>query len=136
MIVVDCTVLADFWVGEPPARRAAQHLLAADDGWISVGLWRYELGNVLLKYVRAGRLAEPEMREALRESQRLISETVAELDIEGVWLIANEKKLSYYDASYVWLARSRKIPLYTRDSDILRQCPDLALAMPAEGSNP
>ena len=132
MIVVDCTVLADFWVGEPSARRAAQRLLAADDEWISVGLWRCELGNVLLKYVRAGRLAEAEMRQALLESRSLIAETVDDIDIEAVWLIANEKKLTYYDASYVWLAQSRELPLYTRDSDILKECSEVAVAMPEE----
>jgi predicted nucleic acid-binding protein len=132
MIVVDCTVLGDFWVGEPPFRRAAQRLLAKDDDWTSVGLWRCELGNVLLKYVRAGRLAETEMREALLESRRLISETVEEIDLEAVWLLAIERKLSYYDAAYVWLAKSRKLSLYTRDSQILRECPDVAVAMPDE----
>jgi predicted nucleic acid-binding protein len=132
MIVVDCTVLGDFWAGEPSVRRAAQHLLTTDDEWISVGLWRFELGNVLLKYVRAGRLADAEMRQALLESRRLISETVDEIDIDAVWLIAIEKKLSYYDAAYVWLAKSRELPLYTRDSRILRDCSEVAVAMPDE----
>lgn len=130
MIVIDCTVLGDFWAGEPSVRLAAQRLLATDDEWISVGLWRFELGNVLLKYVRAGRLAEAEMQQALLESRRLISETVDEIDLEAVWLIAIEKKLSYYDAAYVWLAKSRKLPLYTRDSRILRECSEVAIAMP------
>jgi predicted nucleic acid-binding protein len=132
MIVVDCTVLADFWVGEPFARQAAQRLLARDDSWISVGLWCFELGNVLLKYVRAGRLTEPEMRLALIESRQLVSETIDDIDIEGVWSVAMEKNLSYYDASYVWLAKSRGLALYSRDSGILRTCPEVAVAMPEE----
>jgi predicted nucleic acid-binding protein len=130
MIVVDCSVLADFWAGEASQRRAAHRLLAMDEEWVSVGLWRFELGNVLLKYVRAGRLAETEMRQALLESWGLISETVDEIDMEAVWLIASEKKLTYYDSAYVWLAKSRKVPLYTSDSQVLRDCPEVAVAMP------
>jgi predicted nucleic acid-binding protein len=86
----------------------------------------------LLKYVRAGRLTEPEMRLALLESRQLVSETIDNIDIEAVWSVAIEKKLSYYDASYVWLAQSRGLALYSRDSGILRACPEVAVAMPGE----
>lgn len=39
---------------------------------------------------------------------------------------AEEAGLSFYDASYVRLARSRGIPLWTEDRQILTRCSDVA----------
>ena len=130
MVIVDCTVLADFYVGEARARQAARDLLRKDSNWVSVSLWRYELGNVLLKYVRSGRLRADEMAFALEEAEVLVAETVEPKDSLQVWEIALEKELSYYDASYVWLARSRGAPLYSRDGGILKKCPEYCQPMP------
>ena len=52
MIVVDATVLADFLVGETAFKLRAIELMREDPDWISVSLSRYELGNVLWKYVK------------------------------------------------------------------------------------
>jgi predicted nucleic acid-binding protein len=129
MKIVDCTVLADFYVGEASSKEAAYALLEEDADWVSVGLWRYEFGNVLLKYVRAGRLEALEMELALKEVSGLLVETVENLDTLAVWRLSLEKGLSYYDASYVWLARSRSCRLYTRDAGILKKCPECSSPM-------
>lgn len=44
--------------------------------------------------------------------------------------IAIQNGLTFYDASYVWLARARGLMLRTRDKLILRECPDVARPMP------
>lgn len=130
MIVVDCTVLADFYVGEPDSMQAAHDLLRSEPTWMSVELWRYELGNVFLKYVRAGRLQADAMSVALQEADMLVAETVELKEPAEVWKIALEKELSYYDASYVWLAQSRGLPLLSRDGGILKKCPEYCRSMP------
>jgi predicted nucleic acid-binding protein len=126
MIAVDTTVLADFWVGEDSLRTAAHRLLTDDPEWIAAGLWRYELGSTLLKYVRAGRLPMAIVEEALEKTPELLSETIDDLELTEVLAISNSYRLSYYDAAHVWVARSRGVPLYTRDSGILKAVPEVA----------
>jgi len=130
MKIVDCTVLADFYVGEDRAKEAAYALLEEDADWVSVGLWRYEFGHVLLKYVRAGRLGAPEMELALEEVPGLLVETVEDIDPLEIWNLSGDTGLSYYDASYVWLARCRNSQLYTRDKGILKKCSEHSRPMP------
>jgi predicted nucleic acid-binding protein len=130
MKIVDCTVLVDFYVGEDAQKEASRALLREDADWISVGLWRYEFGNVLLKYVRVGRLGAAEMELALEEVPGLLVETVEDIAALEVWRLSLESRLSYYDAAYVWLARSRNSRLYTRDSGILKKCPDDSAPLP------
>jgi len=130
VIVVDATVVADFLVGEPPLQAAAVDLMREDSDWISVGLWRYELGNVLWKKVKFEKGDPEEMRRHLECGAGLLLETVEDLNPAAIYDIAVQKGLTYYDASYVWLARARGLALRTRDKQLLRECPDVARPMP------
>jgi len=42
------------------------------------------------------------------------------IDSYGAFLIAQKENLSVYDASYVWLARSKNFPLLTLDVKLRR----------------
>ncbi len=130
MIVVDSSVLIDFWAGDASCKAAADALMTEDSDWISVGLWRYEVGHVLTKYVRTGRISEARARAALLESDGLLIETVEEMDLSEVWDISRSTGLTYYDSSFVWLAQARGLRLRTRDEKILLKCPHVAAAMP------
>lgn len=130
MIVVDATVLADFLVGEAKLKAAAVALAAEDPEWISTGLWRYELGNVLWKKCRFEGEDRLKMERLLSVANEVISETVEAVDSPSILEIATASGLTFYDASYVWLARSRGWKLRTRDDQILRECPDVAFPMP------
>jgi predicted nucleic acid-binding protein len=132
MLVVDATVLADSLIGGEQCQPAAEKLLLEDAYWITVGLWRLELGNVLRNQVRS-KLTQLPAADALRymaAAETLVAETVDELDAEAVLELALTSGLTMYDASYVWLARSRGLKLRTRDKDILAFCPDVAVPMP------
>lgn len=133
MIVVDCTVIADFFIAEAGDQRAAQRLLEKDADWISPMLWRYEFGNVLRTQVRGGRLSAELMSRYLRAGEGLVVDSVVELDVVAVGEMANERGLSFYDASYVWLARERGLPFYSRDGKLWRKCPDLVTHMDSLG---
>ena len=131
MIAVDATVLADILAGEDALRASAQKLMSDDPDWISVGLWRYELGNTFWKMLKFGGADAARLRFILAGAGRLLVETVDEVERAGVWDLAVATGLTFYDASYVWLARSRGLKLHTRDKQVLRGCPDVAVAMPA-----
>lgn len=126
MIVVDCTVIADFWVGESTNQEAAHDLWKLDSHWIAPDLWRYEFGNVLLKYVRAGRISKQAMKGYLTEGQELVGESVGSLNLNEVAELCLQREISFYDASYVRLAQVRGLPLYTRDGKLMAKCPDVA----------
>jgi predicted nucleic acid-binding protein len=60
----------------------------------------------------------------------MLSRRLETLDVSEILTIAEKHILSFYDASYVWLARSRRLRLRTRDSKILSKCPDVAQRLP------
>jgi predicted nucleic acid-binding protein len=130
MIVVDAMVLADFFAGESNLRRAAIRLSDEDPVWISCSLWRYELGNVLWKKVRVGHLDLAAANRCVEQGETIVTETVANLQWSRILGLAADAGLTFYDASYVWLARARGLKLRTRDTQILRECSDVAKPMP------
>jgi predicted nucleic acid-binding protein len=130
MIVVDATVLGDLLVGKSEIRQSAERLVREDPDWVSVSLWRYELGNILWKGLRTKSLRPAEGSRILDGAEALIRETVDTLDAGEILFLAKKHSLSFYDASYVWLARLKGLKLRTRDGEILRHCPDVARPMP------
>jgi len=130
MLVVDTTVLADLLAGQSEAKAAAERLLFEDPDWIAVGLWRYELGSALSKYMRFGGHDQELLKEAYIGANEYLLETVDAINQEAVWEVSRVSGLTFYDAAHVWLARSRGLKLRTRDAKILRACPDVAEPMP------
>lgn len=129
MIAIDATVLADC-IGEPALRDASQKLLAKDPDWIAPSLWRFEMGNVLWKYVRFGKLTAPVAGSFMAEADRLVLQTVDDIRAPEILELAIEKHLTMCDASCVWIAQSRRLILRTRDFEVLQRCPEFALQMP------
>jgi predicted nucleic acid-binding protein len=132
MIVVDATVLIDFFIGSDARQAAAEALFTGDSKWVSVSLWRYELGNALRTSVRSREttLDEATALEHLADAEKMVTETIEELDNSAILKTAIRDGLTMYDASYVWAARVRGLKLHTRDSEVLESCPDVALPMP------
>lgn len=131
MIVVDTTVLADFLIGEKNLKEAACLLAREDSDWITTGLWRYELGNVFWKKIQFEKDERKRLMVSLNEAEHLLVETIDRVDHPAILDVACNSGLTYYDASYVWLARSRQLILRTRDKRILQKCADVALPMPS-----
>ncbi|MCF6311003.1 MAG: type II toxin-antitoxin system VapC family toxin [Verrucomicrobiales bacterium] len=129
MIVVDNTVLIDFWAGEEPFRSDAKRLFRMDSDWIAPGLWFYEFGNVMSKLARLNVISESRKKQAWSDALEMVR-SFHEIDAYGVDRLAESKGLKFYDAAYVWLAQSQECVLHTRDKQILRECSDVAVAMP------
>lgn len=129
MIVVDSTVICDFLFGDNSAREASLRLIDVDPEWISHSLILCEVGNVSLKYMRHAKWSREDAEAQLAKVPDLLVELVAAVNSQGVFDIAAVTGLSFYDASYVWLARARGLKLRTRDKEILMKCPDVAEGM-------
>jgi predicted nucleic acid-binding protein len=130
VIVVDTTVLGDLWFNGGELRASAVELLTLDPEWIGMELVRYELGNVARSQVVFSALGESDARLGLEGAEETLAEIVQDADWMAVLHLAVVEDLSYYDASHVWLARSRGLKLRTRDKGVLAKCPDVAVAMP------
>ncbi len=127
MIVVDCTVVADWAFGEAKHQRAAAQLMDKDPIWMAPALIQYELGNVAWKTCRFSDGWRPELvREALAKASELIHQYVADIDQPEVFSIALEREVSFYDAAYLWVAQKLDTALYTRDRKLVARAEDVA----------
>jgi predicted nucleic acid-binding protein len=82
----------------------------------------YEVGNALWKEARAGRLP---WREAAGALSRVLSslKTLDDPPLEKVLEVAVERDLTFYDASYAYVAETQGLSLVTQDRELLRKSP-------------
>jgi predicted nucleic acid-binding protein len=124
-ILVDNNALADLFIGESGFHADAENLRRKHASWVAPPLIRYEFGNVLRTYVRVGRKEAKDSLAMLRSGLGMIRFCEEPLE-ETILLEAHASGLSYYDATYVTCARMHGLPLYTRDEEILKNCPEVA----------
>jgi len=112
VVVVDASALAALLFGESTAAQVAERLekavLAAPT------LLRYEVSHACLKKIAR----YPDRRgELLRAMDVFTRMEIQEIEIQPleVMSLAEAAKLSFYDASYLWLSRSLGVPLVTLD---------------------
>lgn len=134
MIVVDAMVIAYALIEVPGRTEEVNRALEQDATWASPPLWRSELRNVLLKYVRATSDAVPgsdlTLGDALRKmevAEGLIGGRTVEVKTENVLQIADQTGLSGYDAEYMALAEDLGLRLLTADGPVLKACPEVAV---------
>jgi predicted nucleic acid-binding protein len=92
-------------------------------------LLEFEVANACLKKMRAS----PGEREALLEAFSLLnalSIALETIDLAEAMALAERTKLSFYDASYLWLARALDAELVTLDDKLARA--DKALRQASE----
>jgi len=91
-------------------------------GNYTLDLARYELGNLVWK--RAALMKDLE-RDECRKLMEIIKGTLNLMEILNIGCheadiaeLAENLNLTFYDASYVFLAKSKGVPLVTEDRDI------------------
>lgn len=113
--VVDASALAAVLLVEPEASRIVARLEGCE--LVAPSLIEFEVGNVCWK--RAQR--EPDKarlyRQALQELAAL-DLAIQPIDAQAVWQLALHARLTFYDASYLWLARSLGVELVTLDQSL------------------
>ena len=124
MVVIDASI-ALAWCFDDELTEATDALLdrVRDEGAITPGLWRPELGNVLLQAQRRGRIAAEDVARRLDLFAALPISTDPETT-QRAWgetlTLARAERLTPYDASYLELAIRRGAPLLTLDEDLAR----------------
>ncbi len=122
-----CVLDASFtfqWLFEDEASSEGYAALAAigREGAVVPPLWFVEITNGLGMAERRGRIAEAKLPEAL-SLLRLLPLTVSESPsltwCEPILELMRAYRLTAYDATYLELASRRRLPLATRDRDLL-----------------
>jgi len=84
-------------------------------------LTEYELGNVLWKETRRKRIdfkqAAQTFSDALSELKKISIGT-----LDDILVLALERNLTFYDASYAYLAEKGDMKLVTEDVDLIKKC--------------
>jgi predicted nucleic acid-binding protein len=134
MIVVDTMVVAYGLLPHPHFADEVEGVRAKDGDWAAPSVWRSELRNVLLQYVRAvesGPLAEDlQLGDAfgvMEDAEALLADQTYRVNSEEVMRTALESGCSAYDCEYVALAQRLGVWLVTYDDEVLDAFPDTAL---------
>jgi predicted nucleic acid-binding protein len=117
--VLDASISAAWALADEASPLAElAHIRLADDSAIAPHIWWYEVRNLLITNERRRRITVDESAAFLRIlSAYPISIAPAE-DEAGIFHIARRRRLSFYDASYLALAQSEKLPLATLDKNL------------------
>ena len=131
-IVVDNSYLVSFLLGKycenerSEAERVIRSVLEKNGQFYVPQLFWFEIENVLLLHSRKNRKGEVQLTSTeVEEIRRDLSELPIYTDLQPdaetrtrIGVYAREYDLSYYDASYLELARRYNLKLYTFDADL------------------
>ena len=105
----------------PLLLRLREKLLVYSNLFTVLDLTMYEVGNVIWKEYRKGRIREPLIIAQLFQE---ILEDIETITLQGclkdVIKLAVEENLTFYDVAYLYIARRRGMKLVTEDNDLLR----------------
>ena len=92
-------------------------------------LTEYEIGNMLWRENQQKKLRNPRriatiFSEAIRPLRKMELYSIAD-----VLAFAIERNLTFYDASYAYIAEKQNMKLVTQDADLLKKC---KVAIPAD----
>jgi predicted nucleic acid-binding protein len=96
--------------------------IADEDAWVP-SLWRIEVANILAQGVLRGRISFARRNGALADLSRLpiFDDSETALHVWGATLVlADNHRLTVYDATYLELALRLSLPLATLDEDLRR----------------
>jgi predicted nucleic acid-binding protein len=117
-IIADAGVLVAAYLQDEPTHESALGLVRVlAEGtvrWLAPSLLPYEFTNAMLKALRAGRLDEDTLEQAIAETAKLTVFTLA-VDQLATLALARRFGRSAYDAAYLALAEQENAPLITAD---------------------
>lgn len=111
-------------------RAIKENNIEALTGNYTLGLARYELGNIIWKeHALQAKISEQETKLLAKT----INRTLTIMDIieiagseEEILETAIKLKITFYDASYVYFAKAKELKLITEDSRLIKKITPLA----------
>jgi len=135
-LVIDASVAAQWFVPDERSAFADAILdtISAEGAYVPA-LFRWEIENVLLSAERAGRIDSEDVDAALDTLRDLpiALESVGRRFLSGSEVrLARYYDLTSYDAAYLALASSRRLPLATADAALSYAARDLEITVIAQ----
>jgi predicted nucleic acid-binding protein len=128
MIVVDTNIIGYMYLGSDRSTQAEQ-ALSRDAEWAAPILWRSELRNVLVKYIRNQWLSLEGAAQVMDEAIALMRDREFEVSSLQVLSLAALSACSAYDCEFVALARALQVPLVTVDRQVLKHFSEMAVSL-------
>lgn len=135
MIIIDAMVLTYFLLRHSGFTEEVDPIFKVGLSCSAPPLWRSELRNALLQYVRA--TDDPEIPgsdldvsgaiQRMRDAEMLLGNQTISVDSEDVLRLAEASGCTAYDCEYVALAQDVDVKLVTYDRDVLEAFPDTAV---------
>ena len=127
MIVVDANVIAYFFIpGE--VSFIVEKVAKKDPEWVAPLSWRSEFRNILVNYLRVGRMPLDTAFLIADKAEHYFINREFSVPTDRVLDLSFRSKCSAYDCEYVALAEDLKVPLVTTDQQILKAFPRIAIS--------
>ena len=131
MIVVDSNVVAYLYLPGDHTEKA-EALLEHDADWAAPLLWRSEIRNILVGYMRLKTLTYEAARDLQLEAESLLAGAEHEVDSRQVLELVRDTDCSAYDCEFVALAMTLGVKLVTMDTKLLKAFPKYAVPLSAD----
>ena len=127
-LVLDVSVALAWLLPDEQGGTAVDEVLdrVVREGAVVPGLWRLEVANALVMAGRRARLLPTQRAAALEALAALpiaVDGDMAARAWTDILALADEHRLTLYDAAYLELAQRRGVPLFTRDRQLAGVAP-------------
>jgi predicted nucleic acid-binding protein len=126
MIVVDANVIAYFLL-QTEKTEIAEKIWKKDMGWFAPLLWRSEVRNILINYIRHNLLTIEQAQIVMDKAHDLMHEQEHLVSSARLLELAASSRCTAYDCEYVALAQQFGLPLITFDKAIVENFPTVAI---------
>ncbi|MGH8595447.1 MAG: type II toxin-antitoxin system VapC family toxin [Gammaproteobacteria bacterium] len=130
MKVVDTNIIV-FLLLQGERTDAARTLLTEDPDWRSDSFVLVEFSNVLATMVRIRSLALARARESLSQAEQIMESGLRATPHLDALTVANQFRVSVYDARYLAVAQAFGQRLITEDAKLRRAAPTLTQSLNA-----
>jgi predicted nucleic acid-binding protein len=128
VIVVDTNVIAYLMI-PGDLSLLAETTRQNDPVWIAPILWRSEMRNVLMLYLRQKLMTLSDSKSYMAKAEQILSGSEYEVDSARVLELAANYGCTAYDCEFVYLAEKLDIPLVTSDKKLIAAFPQIAVSM-------
>ena len=128
MIVADANLVAYYYL-PGPFQPLAQKIIQKDSVWFVPPIFISEFRNILLGFVRKGKLNKKDATELAVRVELAFSQRTKVISPVQVMDVACDFGCSAYDAEYIALAQMMDIKLVTNDKFLLAAFPKVAVTL-------
>jgi len=98
-----------------------EKILLYKDLFVILDLTKYEIGNVIWKEFKKNKIKDLlTVLQLFKEILSEINELSINKDLDEVEKISIENNMTFYDASYIYIARKHRLKLVSEDKDLLK----------------